>query len=164
MQIQTECFQEAFGSDLNMVVSSPTGSGKTVVLELAILRLLRQHISATGALMPICAGVARRRFGNPNNLLNIKAPPCAGAWQLQSGRLKAVYVAPNKALVQERVADWQRRFAYLGVSVIECTGDSDEDDAKALLGADLIATTPCASPSARSVQPEAVGLLACLLI
>jgi replicative superfamily II helicase len=48
-QIQSDCFREAFCSDMNMVVSSPTGSGKTVILELAILRMLRQHISPTGA-------------------------------------------------------------------------------------------------------------------
>jgi replicative superfamily II helicase len=48
-QIQSDCFREAFCSDMNMVVSSPTGSGKTVILELAVLRMLRQHISPTGA-------------------------------------------------------------------------------------------------------------------
>lgn len=100
MQIQSDCFEEAFCSDMNMVrqlspfvlnlnacrsrltscvtsvesvpsfsaprearnpdtlvysaainlqvVSSPTGSGKTVVLELALLRLLKRHISQTG--------------------------------------------------------------------------------------------------------------------
>jgi hypothetical protein len=56
--------------------------------------------------------------------------------------VKAVYVAPNKALVQERVADWQKRFSYLGIQVMECTGDTEQRDEARLMTADLIATTP----------------------
>ena len=37
--MQTETFDVAFGSDAPLVVSAPTGSGKTVVLELAMARL-----------------------------------------------------------------------------------------------------------------------------
>ena len=37
--MQSQCFEAAYGSDQCMVVSSPTGSGKTVVLELALARL-----------------------------------------------------------------------------------------------------------------------------
>ena len=37
--VQTETFDIAFGSDAPLVVSAPTGSGKTVVLELAMARL-----------------------------------------------------------------------------------------------------------------------------
>jgi ATP-dependent DNA helicase HFM1/MER3 len=67
----------------------------------------------------------------------------SGAWELQNGCVKAVYVAPNKALVQERVADWKQRFSYLGIQVLECTGDTDRhDEAARLMTADLIATTP----------------------
>ena len=135
-----------------MVVSSPTGSGKTVVLELAMLRLLRHHISATGALpRPHRKSKCWHwHFALPDLsrcTLTATARLPAGAWQPQRGRLKAVYVAPNKALVQERVADWRARFAYLGVVVVECTGDSDtQDEGAALLAADVIATTPCAPP------------------
>lgn len=38
--IQSECFDVAFKSDSNLVVSAPTGAGKTVILELAIAREL----------------------------------------------------------------------------------------------------------------------------
>lgn len=41
--IQSKCFSIAYESSDNLVLSSPTGSGKTVVLELAIYRLLREH-------------------------------------------------------------------------------------------------------------------------
>ena len=38
--IQSKCFHSAYSSDDNLVLSAPTGSGKTVVMELAICRLL----------------------------------------------------------------------------------------------------------------------------
>ena len=38
--VQSKCFASAFKSDNNIVVSAPTGSGKTVIMELAICRLL----------------------------------------------------------------------------------------------------------------------------
>ncbi|XP_024928595.1 DExH-box ATP-dependent RNA helicase DExH17 isoform X2 [Ziziphus jujuba] len=43
--LQSECFPVCFHSDVNMVVSAPTGSGKTVLFELCILRLLSRFIS-----------------------------------------------------------------------------------------------------------------------
>ncbi|KAL1964042.1 hypothetical protein VTN77DRAFT_7588 [Rasamsonia byssochlamydoides] len=38
--IQSKCFQHVYQNDYNVVVSAPTGSGKTVVMELAICRLV----------------------------------------------------------------------------------------------------------------------------
>lgn len=38
--IQSKCFAKAFQTDDNMIVSAPTGSGKTVVMELAICKLM----------------------------------------------------------------------------------------------------------------------------
>lgn len=55
---------------------------------------------------------------------------------------KAVYIAPIKALVAERVRDWQRKLGGgLGLTVVELTGDSTPD-AAALRRADVIITTP----------------------
>ena len=55
---------------------------------------------------------------------------------------KAVYIAPIKALVAERVRDWQRKLGGgLGLTVVELTGDSTPD-AAALRRADIIITTP----------------------
>jgi ATP-dependent DNA helicase HFM1/MER3 len=39
--VQSKCFHQVYESEDNFVLSSPTGSGKTVLLELAICRLLR---------------------------------------------------------------------------------------------------------------------------
>lgn len=38
--VQSRCFPTAYESDNNLVVSAPTGSGKTVIMELGILRLI----------------------------------------------------------------------------------------------------------------------------
>ena len=55
---------------------------------------------------------------------------------------KAVYIAPLKALVSERLRDWQRKFGQrLGRRVVELTGDVTPD-ARSLREADVIITTP----------------------
>lgn len=41
-RMQTEAFPVLYGGDANCVISSPTGSGKTVLFELAILRLIKK--------------------------------------------------------------------------------------------------------------------------
>ncbi|XP_039603796.1 activating signal cointegrator 1 complex subunit 3 [Polypterus senegalus] len=55
---------------------------------------------------------------------------------------KAVYIAPLKALVRERIEDWKIRIEEkLGKRVVELTGDVTPD-IKAIAQADLIVTTP----------------------
>ncbi|KAL4525728.1 hypothetical protein Ndes2526B_g09336 [Nannochloris sp. 'desiccata'] len=55
---------------------------------------------------------------------------------------KAVYIAPLKALVRERIKDWSSGFcAALGKRLVELTGDFTPD-LKALLSADVIIATP----------------------
>ena len=38
-EIQSACFQSLLYTDTNMVIAAPTGSGKTLLMELALLRL-----------------------------------------------------------------------------------------------------------------------------
>ncbi|KAM4695371.1 activating signal cointegrator 1 complex subunit 3 [Discoglossus pictus] len=55
---------------------------------------------------------------------------------------KAVYIAPLKALVRERMEDWKIRIEEkLGKKVVELTGDVTPD-MRAIAEADLIVTTP----------------------
>ena len=55
---------------------------------------------------------------------------------------KAVYIAPLKALVRERVDDWKIRLEKkLGKRVVELTGDTTPD-IRAIERADVIVTTP----------------------
>ncbi len=56
--------------------------------------------------------------------------------------MQCVYIAPLKALVRERVADWRERIERrLGRRVVELTGDV-HPDLRALRDAALIVTTP----------------------
>ncbi|EEB87636.1 hypothetical protein MPER_14953, partial [Moniliophthora perniciosa FA553] len=72
---------------IHQVVSAPTGSGKTVLFELAIIRMLMDSKNS-------------------------------------GQRLKAVYIAPTKALCGERYRDWATKFDPLGIKCCELTGDT----------------------------------------
>ncbi len=74
------------------VIAAPTGSGKTVILELALLRLL-------------------------STCINDK-----GQFSYSRGSLRAVYLAPSKALVQVIVKVYALGHMFLRVanSMVEC--------------------------------------------
>ncbi|CAK9070839.1 unnamed protein product [Durusdinium trenchii] len=80
--VQAACWKELYNGTGNMVVSAPTGAGKTVLFELAILGMLRE-----------------------------------------SSKAKALYLAPLKALCQEKAREWKDMFGELGEDVVELTGD-----------------------------------------
>ena len=42
--MQSECLEVIMSRNENVIVSAPTGSGKTVLFELAIIRLLREQL------------------------------------------------------------------------------------------------------------------------
>ena len=94
--MQSEVFDAAWGTDNSLAVAAPTGSGKTVVFELALCRLL----AVAG-----CVDAAGRFVRRP-------------------GAVKAVFVAPMRAIVQERLQDWSARFGQLGLNCVEMTGDT----------------------------------------
>lgn len=87
--------------------------GITPPQELAILQLLKRYID-----------------------------PLANTFCHQNGRLKVVYLGPIRALVQEIAKTWQARFATLGVTCRELTGDAAAEELAALDSCDIICTTP----------------------
>ncbi len=101
--MQSKCFPTAFHTDDNLVLSAPTGSGKTLVMELAICRLLTQNRN----------------------------------WDF-----KVVYQAPTKALCAERYRDWNAKFATLGLTCAELTGDTEYSHLRQVQEARIIITTP----------------------
>ncbi|GMH24878.1 hypothetical protein Nepgr_026721 [Nepenthes gracilis] len=109
--LQSECFPACFLSDVNMVISAPTGSGKTVLFELCILRLLSRFLSD-------------------------------GRFVHAKGTLKTIYIAPSKALVQEKLRDWNLKFGSWGIVCLELTSDSESYNIKNIEEADIILTTP----------------------
>lgn len=99
--IQTQLFHVLYYTDHNVLLGAPTGSGKTIVAEIAMFRVFRDLPGA-----------------------------------------KVVYIAPLKALVRERMSDWQERLGRrLGKNVVELTGDVTPD-VRAIARADVIVTTP----------------------
>ncbi|KAF8077800.1 Sec63 Brl domain-containing protein [Lyophyllum atratum] len=48
--VQSACFDDVFDSKENMVISAPTGSGKTVLFELAIIKMLTESRNTDGSL------------------------------------------------------------------------------------------------------------------
>ena len=101
-KIQTQTFKSLFDGDDNVFLGAPTGSGKTVCAELALLR----HWSKD-----------------------------------ESGR--AVYIAPFQELVDQRLADWEKRFSHLagGKTILKLTGETTAD-LRLLDRADLVLATP----------------------
>jgi activating signal cointegrator complex subunit 3 len=99
--IQTQAFHTLYNTDDSVLLGAPTGSGKTVSSELALLRAFAQY----------------------------------------PGRA-VLYIAPLKALVRERVADWRAGLCkQLGKTLVELTGDAPADGA-ALARADVVVATP----------------------
>jgi ATP-dependent DNA helicase HFM1/MER3 len=57
--------------------------------------------------------------------------------------MKCIYIAPNKALCQQRWLDWSIRFSRIGLNVLELTGDSDiQNYLTEITNSSIIITTP----------------------
>ncbi|OJJ46243.1 hypothetical protein ASPZODRAFT_16841 [Penicilliopsis zonata CBS 506.65] len=101
-KIQTQVFKSLFDTNDNVFLGAPTGSGKTICAELALLR----H------------------------------------WA-QEDRGRAVYIAPFQELVDQRLADWEKRLGKLGggKNIMKLTGETTAD-LKILEQSDLVLATP----------------------
>ena len=115
-------------SDNNLVVSAPTGAGKSTIFELAIARFFSMDLKA------------QRQHGETSS---------SATSLFVSNARKIVYIAPSKALCEERYEDWSRKLENmnLGLEVALITGQDvgSEQAAKSfpdLIAAHLIVTTP----------------------
>ncbi|KAJ6293809.1 hypothetical protein OIU76_021968 [Salix suchowensis] len=100
-------------TDNNVLLGAPTGSGKTISAELAMLRLF-------------------------NTQPDMKDKGC---FQLNVRCFLVVYIAPLKAIVGERMNDWRKHLvAQLGKKMVEMTGDYTLD-LMDLLSDDIIIST-----------------------
>ena len=133
-KLQSILLDQLLETNENIVVGAPTGSGKTVVHELAILRLLQLRLS-------------------PESSMKLSS-------------IKAVMIAPNKALCKQRVLDWSHSFGSdaVGLRVEELTGDSESkhETNKVLARANIIVTTPEKWDSVTRQWRQDVMLLGCV--
>lgn len=53
-----------------------------------------------------------------------------------------IYIAPSKALVQEKLRDWNQKFEPWGINCLELTGDSESYTSRNINEADIVLTTP----------------------
>ncbi|KAJ3595533.1 hypothetical protein NHX12_004836 [Muraenolepis orangiensis] len=103
--VQSKAMDDVLYTGRNFVACAPTGSGKTVLFELALIRLLMEN---------------------------------SEPWK----DVKAVYMAPIKALCSQRYEDWKQKFGPLGLTCKELTGDTEIDDFFEIQDAHIIMTTP----------------------
>ena len=132
--VQTQIFWTLFHTDVSVLVGAPTGSGKTVAAELAILRELELQEGEQSAFEEEeeRKGGEEKQNGEKENQKGKRR---------KKGMKKIVYIGPMKALVHERVKDWTKRFGNLGVEVIELTGEASPSP-DLLRRADILCTTP----------------------
>uniref|UniRef100_A0A3Q3LBA5 Probable ATP-dependent DNA helicase HFM1 n=1 Tax=Mastacembelus armatus TaxID=205130 RepID=A0A3Q3LBA5_9TELE len=103
--VQSKALDDVLYTGKNFVACAPTGSGKTVLFELAIIRLLMET---------------------------------SEPWR----DVKAVYMAPIKALCSQCFKSWKTKFGPLGLRCKELTGDTEIDDFFEIQDSHIILTTP----------------------
>lgn len=114
------------------MVAAPTGSGKTVLHELAIVRLL-----ITASLRP------NKLKYNLSVSIYLQSVLNQVYIFTRNMIIRAVVIAPNKALCQQRVAEWSATFGPVGLTVIELTGDNSlVNGLQSLTRSNIVVTTP----------------------
>ncbi len=118
-QMQSELANVVAYSDDNIVVSAPTGAGKTALFEMAMARFFTLNL--------------QRQIRKLDERQHVDKSQ------------KIVYVSPSKALCDERYEDWTTRLGSmnLGIQVALITGDGDPSASyKDLANANVVLTTP----------------------
>jgi activating signal cointegrator complex subunit 3 len=103
--MQSKVFQAAYHSHQNLLVCAPTGAGKTNVAMLTMMRLVKDYLTQ---------GKVNAVHHHPG-LLHLNST-CF----LEDGQrtqIKAIYIAPMKALAQEVVTKFGQRLAPLALEV-----------------------------------------------
>ncbi|XP_076832364.1 putative ATP-dependent DNA helicase HFM1 isoform X2 [Brachyhypopomus gauderio] len=103
--VQSKALDDILYTSKNFVACAPTGSGKTVLFELAVIRLLMETTEPWNS-------------------------------------VRAVYMAPIKALCSQQYENWKEKFGPLGLNCKELTGDTEIEDFFEIQDAHLIMTTP----------------------
>ena len=116
-------------TETSFVCSAPTGSGKTVLMELALLAGLFTTTTSTTTTTTVGASTTSTTMERRGE-----------------GRTKVVYLAPLKALVREKLNDWERRFGNgtrFNLRFVSLTGDVDISEFwREVDRADVILATP----------------------
>ena len=102
-------------TETSFVCSAPTGSGKTVLMELALLAGLFTTTTSTTTTTTTTVGAS-----TTSTTMERRG----------EGRTKVVYLAPLKALVAEKLNDWERRFGNgtrFNLRFVLLTGDVDAE-------------------------------------
>ncbi|KAF5398907.1 Activating signal cointegrator 1 complex subunit 3 isoform a [Paragonimus heterotremus] len=154
--IQSVVYPVAYHTAENLLVSAPTGAGKTNVAMLAIVQLLRSHLTKDSVLdlksfkivylapMKALAAELAATFSKRLAPLGLKVRECTGDMQLSKQEIletQIVYLAPMKALAAELAATFSKRLAPLGLKVRECTGDMQLSKQE-ILETQMLVSTP----------------------
>jgi ATP-dependent DNA helicase HFM1/MER3 len=121
----TESPPQVFGTPAPFVACAPTGAGKTVLFELAVVRELSRLTPGDA----FAGAAAASSVWDSHRLIS-----CA-----------AIYICPIRALCAERAADWKTRFAPIQVECVEWTGDTESEPQASSLAAGqrlIVCTTP----------------------
>lgn len=147
--VQSQCFHIMMHTDHNVLLGAPTGSGKTICAELAMLRVFERNRIAKMQWMEQkqrarqeSESIAAAAAASDKSEL-ARPPPREDHSNIKPFHPeKIVYIGPLKALVKERMKDWRSRFVdMLGLSVVELSGDVTPD-ISALASADVLCATP----------------------
>lgn len=130
-KVQEMLFDELYNTKcksnpINFVICSPTGSGKTVIFEIAMVELLKRY------------GYFNNKEESVNNVINAYTMSSA----LKIRNLKIIYIAPIKSLCSEKVKDWSDRFSPFNLKILELTGDSEYINTEKIKESNIIITTP----------------------
>ena len=125
-RIQSVVFDAAYNTNENLLISAPTGAGKTNIAMLAVLKEIRRNmeggviqkdkfkVQLSTTLMTHCI----HTWDSPPS-----TPPTPHTHSPVHAHTQIIYVAPMKALAAEMVANFGSRLQPLGITVRELTGD-----------------------------------------